>query len=134
MQLVQEITVYIPNVPSSIAVLGDKLRAADVNISAIMCVDAGSKNKVHLIVSDVETAKIVLREIGTVETKSIIEVTMKNKPGAVASIGRACAASGLNIHNLYATSSGKESMVYIDCDNPEKALESLKQWKNHTLS
>ena len=134
MQLVTQVSIGIPNEPSALAMLGDKLRAADVNISAITCSEGQPKTMVHMIVSDHETAKIVLHDLGSVHTKQVIELTMKNKPGAIAGIGRACAAGNINIRNIYSTSSGKESMVYIDTDEAVKGLEALKHWKNSTLS
>lgn len=129
MQLATQISIAIPNIPSSLAVVGDKLRSADVNISAISCTDVGATNIVHLIVSDPETAKIVLADVGQVTARSVISATLKNKPGAIAGIGRSCAAAGVNIKNLYATTCGKESMVYIDTDDNVKSLELLKKWK-----
>ena len=134
MQIVTQVSVAIPNVPSSLAVLGDRLRAADVNINAISCSEGNPSSIIHLIVSDSDTAKLVLHELGPVSQKSVLALLMENKTGVIAKIGRACAAANVNIRNIYATTYGKESMVYIDTDDAEKALSSLKQWTNGSFS
>lgn len=129
MEAVQQITVAMPNIPSSLAKLGDRLRAADVNILGMTCTEGRPNTSIHLVVDDPETAKIVLREIGTVSTRPILSLTIKNKPGAIASVARDCAAAGINIRNFYTTLGGREGIAYIDCEDADKALELLKKWK-----
>jgi hypothetical protein len=132
MEAVTQVSVVIPNVPSSLAMVG--LRAADVNISAITCTEGHPHTTVHLIVSDPETAKLVLSELGHVHLRPVIAVMMKNKPGAIAGIGRSCAAAHMNIRNIYSTTCGKEAMVYIDTDDVPTAMQQLKQNKMPGMS
>ncbi len=129
MKLATEVTIAIKNAPSSLAKVGDKLRASEVNIEAISCSEGEGKTAIHLIVSDHETAKIVLRELGTVTSMEVLALRMKNKPGAIADIGRACAAANINIGNIYATTCGKEAMVYVAVENPAEALNAMKSWE-----
>lgn len=136
MQLALQVNVTVPNQPSSLAKVCDKLRANDVNITAITCTEGREHTTIHMIVNDVETAKIVLQDLGKVSTTPVLGFLMKNKPGMIAVIGRACAVAGVNIHNLFATTAGKEAMVYVSVDDVEKAATSLKEWeknlsKNH---
>jgi hypothetical protein len=133
MQTATQVNITMPNVPSSLAKVGDKLRASDVNISAITCTEGKDSTVIHLIVDDVETAKIVLKELGHVSTTSVIGFKMKNKPGAIAGIGRACAAAGMNIGMIYATTCGKEAMVYVTVADIDKAVTTMKNWED-TLS
>ncbi len=119
----------MPNVPSSLAKVCDKLRSSDVNITAITCTEGKERTVIHLIVNDPETAKIVLKDLGEVSTTFVLGFQMKNKPGAIATLGRACAVAGVNIHNIYATTSGKEAMVYVSVDDVEQAAASLKKWE-----
>lgn len=129
MEPIDQITISMPNVPSSLAKVGDKLRAADVNIIAITCTEGNPNTLINMVVDDTETAKIVLRELGTVSARTVIRVELKNKPGAIASVARECAAAGINIHNFYTSVSGKEAIAYIDTDNAKQALELIKAWK-----
>ena len=127
MQIVQQVNVAMPNVPSSLAKVGDRLRAEDLNIDAISCTE--TPPVIHLIVDDPETAKIVLKDLGTVTITPVIAFTVKNKPGVIASIGRACAAIGVNIRLIYATTFGKDAMVYMLVDDAQNVMEKLKTWE-----
>jgi len=132
MDTTTQINIAVPNVPSSLARVSDKLRASGINISAITCTEGPSQTVIHLIVDDPETSKIVLKEFGMVTTTQVLSIRMKNSPGAIASIGRECAAAGVNIRNIYATTCGKEAMVYISVDDIQTALSQLKVWKDAT--
>ncbi len=129
MELDTQVNVSMPNVPSSLAKVGDKLRSSDVNISAITCTEGPDKTVIHLIVDDIETAKIVLKDLGTVTTTGVLAFKMKNKPGAIANIGRACAAAGINIGMIYATTCGKEAMVYVTVPDIKDAADKVAVWE-----
>jgi hypothetical protein len=129
MQKAIQVNIAMPNVPSSLAKVGDKLRSSDVNINAIACTEGKTHTTIHLIVDDVDTAKIVLKDLGTVTTTDVIGITLKNKPGAIATIGRACAAANINIGMVYATTCGKEAMLYITVPDPDEAMERIKVWE-----
>lgn len=129
MEAVTQLSIVVPNAPSSLAKVGDRLRSANVNISAITCTEGHPNTTIHLIVDDSETAKIVLKELGHVSTHDVIALVLKNKPGAIAAIARECAAAGINIHNIYTTTYGKETMLYVDADDAKGALSLLKAWK-----
>lgn len=124
-----QVTVAMPNVPSSLAKVGDKLRAAGVNIDAISCTEGPQQTLIHLIVDDPETAKLVLKDLGEVTMEHVLALKMRNKPGAIANIGRACAAMGVNIGMIYATTCGKEAMVYVAVGDVEQTMELLKKWE-----
>ena len=127
MKLVQQVTIKLPNVPSSLAKVGDRLRSEELNIEAI----SSSENPpmIHLIVDDPETAKLVLQELGSVTITPVIAFEVKNRPGVIANIGRACAAMGVNIRLIYATTFGKDAMVYIAVDDASATMELLKKWE-----
>ena len=126
METAIQINVGLRNHPGSLAHMSDKLRAADVNIEALFCTDGEKESVVHLIVDDVETAKMVLRDIGEVTTEEVLSCEVKNKPGAIAQVARMCAGAQLNIRHIYATSLGKEAMVYLSVDDIEKAKKVLQ--------
>ncbi len=129
MQTAVQVNITMPNVPSSLAKVGDRLRAAEVNISAISCTEGKSTTVIHLILDDVETGKLVLKELGAVSITDVVAFKLKNKPGMIAAIGRECAAAQINIGNIYATTCGKEAMVYITVPDPKEAVRRLKDWE-----
>lgn len=126
METALQINVGIPNHPGALARMSDMLRAADVNIDALFCTDGEKESVVHLIVDDVETAKLVLRKVGEVTTTEVLACKVKNKPGAIAQLARLCAGAGINIRHIYGTSLGKEAMAYLAVDEIEKAKKALK--------
>ena len=129
MTSVTQLTVVIPNAPGNLAKMTDLLRAAHVNISALSMMETGQQCKVHLILDDVETAKITLKMSYAVTAKEVLAFHIRNAPGAIASIGRACAGAGVNIQTLYSTATGKEAMVYVVVDDLGKAKEAVARWK-----
>ena len=132
MKTVDQVNIIMPNIPSSLAKVGDKLRSAEINIDAISCTEGPSKTVIHLIVDDPETAAIVLKDLGAVTTTEVLELRMRNKPGAIADIGRSCAAMGVNIRMIYATTCGKEAMVYVAVEGDvSAAIQALKTWEKN---
>jgi hypothetical protein len=129
METAVQVNVTMPNIPSSLAKIGDRLRASDVNISAICCTEGKTSTIIHLIVDDTDTAKLVLKELGAVTTTDVLAFRMKNRPGAIADIGRTCAAAGVNIGIIYATTCGKEAMVYVTVEDITKAAAAVKAWE-----
>ncbi len=126
MKVALQINVIVPNSPGSLARMSDMLRAADVNVEALFCTDGEKESVVHFIVDDVETAKMVLREIGKITTTEVLAIQVKNKPGAIANVARMCAGAQINIRHIYATSLGKEAMCFLAVDNMEAAKKVLK--------
>lgn len=128
MHTATQVTIVLPNIPSSLAKVGDLLRSANVNILAISCREGQPETAIHLVVDDPETAKIVLKPLGKVTLTEVLAFLVKNKPGAIASIGRAFAGAGINIQTIYATATGKEAMAYVAVDDPKSAIAALKPW------
>src|SRR3989344_7476393 len=132
METVLQLNIPVPNAPSSLAKVGDTLRAANVNILAITCTEGPSQTIIHTVVDDPETAKIVLKPFGKITTTKVLSFLIKNKPGAIASIGRALSGAYINIRYIYATTTGKEARAYVAVENDEteEALKALEPWKS----
>ena len=135
MKVVTQVNLTTKNVPGAFAKIGDMLRAHDINIDAVSCQEGGETSVVSLILNTigsdaVPVAKEVLREMGSIDTEEIIVFLMKNKPGAIAQIGRACSGAGVNIRNMYATTFGTSATVYVSVDDIEKAREGLASFKD----
>lgn len=124
-----QVTIVMANIPGQLAKVGDTMRGAGVNISAISCSEGKDQSAVHMIVDDVDSAKTALKGMGTVSTSEVIGFKMKNKPGAIGMIGRACAAAGVNVRNMYATTCGPEAMVFVCVDDIAKA-KAAEVWRD----
>ncbi len=124
-----QLNVPLPNTPGSLAGLSDRLRAADVNINAICLTEGKGTSTAHLIVDDPETAKLMLQTQYKVSETEVLTFKMKNQPGAISAIARACAAARINIRSVYATTYGREATVFVVVDDIAKAQEHLKAWE-----
>ena len=129
MQIVTQLNVIMPNAPGNLANVSDRLRAAGVNIGAVSCTEGKPTTILHLIVDDVDSAKLTLQPIAKISTSDALAFKMKNKPGSIAAIGRACAGAQINIRNIYATTCGKEAMVYVVVEDSEEAASLLQNWE-----
>ena len=125
-----QLNIAMKNAPGNLANVSDMLRRADINISAISSSEGSPSSIIHMIVSDPETAKIILQPHWTVTSDDLIAFRAKNKPGAIAAIGRGCAGAGVNIRTIYSTSFGPDAMVYVLVDDMEKAVKFFKTWKD----
>ncbi len=126
MKTALQLSVALPNNPGSLARMTDILRASDVNIEALFCNEGANETAVHIVVNDPETAKMVLRDMGDVTATEVLAIPIKNKPGAIANISRLCAGAQINIRHIYATSFGKDAMVYLAVDDIEKAKSFIR--------
>lgn len=129
MHIATQLNITIPNSPNTLAMMGDKLRAADVNIVALSCTEGSPNSVIHLIVNDAETAKIVLKDIGPVTMNEVLMFDIKNKPGAIAAIARDFAIVNINIKNVWATTHGTGGELYVHVENAAEAKEKLEHWK-----
>jgi hypothetical protein len=125
-----QLNITMKNAPGNLANLSDVLKRADINIAAISCTEGADYSTIHLIVNDPETAKIILQPHWKVTATNLLAFKVKNKPGAIAAIGRACAGAGVNIRNIYSTTLGADAMVYVLVDDMEKATTFFKTWKD----
>lgn len=125
-----QLNITMKNSPGNLANVSDMLRRADINITAIACTEGAVNSTIHLIVNDPETAKIILQPHWKVTTTDLLAFKAKNKPGAIASIGRACAGAEVNIKNIFSTSLGPDAMVYVLVDDMKRALAFFTKWKD----
>lgn len=125
---VTQLDVLVPNTPWSLAKVCDALRGAEVNISAISCTEGHPSSVLHLVVSDIETAKVAVEHLGKVSTSEVLAFHMKDKPGAIAAVARRLAGASINIRNIYATThgrQGKDAMVYVEVNGEIDRAEQL---------
>lgn len=126
--IIEQVNLQVPNTPGMLARVSDALKAADINIEAICCMDRGDESSIHMIVDDTDTAVIALKDMGIVTRESVMAFQKINKPGAISQIARSCAGGNINIRGIYATTHGKkEAMVYVMVDDIEKANTVFNQ-------
>jgi len=119
-----EFTVHLANRPGMLATLAEQIADAGVNIEALAAFGVGEVGMVRLIVTDEAIARSVLRRAGmSFEERPITVTTLPHHPGALASLTRDLADSGVNIDALYLLRSSAEGLELAigidDRDLPE---------------
>jgi hypothetical protein len=118
---VTEFTVRLANAPGMLAALAERLDDAGVHIEAVAAFGAGARGVVHLVVSDAEMARSVLREAGMAfEERPVIATELPPEPGALARMARRLADTGVNIEALYLLRSSAEGLEFaVAVDRPD---------------
>jgi len=116
-----EFTVRLANAPGMLAALTEHLDDAGVHIEAVAAFSAGARGVVHLVVSDAETTRAVLREAGMAfEERPVLTTSLPAQTGALAAMARRLADSGVNIEALYLLRSSAEGLEFaVAVDRPD---------------
>ncbi|MBE9547445.1 MAG: ACT domain-containing protein, partial [Proteobacteria bacterium] len=82
---VEQISIFLENKPGGLEDATKVLADADINIRALSLADTTDFGILRLIVSDVDTAKSVLKENGfTVGRTTVVAVEVPDRPGGLA--------------------------------------------------
>lgn len=113
-----EFTVRLANRPGMLAALTALLADAGITIEAIAAFGSGRNGVVHLVVDDAVATRGVLTEAGTAfEERSVVATMLPHEPGALATMTRRLADTGVNIEALYllrSTAEGREFAITVD--------------------
>ncbi len=102
-----EFTVAIPDVPGSLAGLGQTLGDARVNIEAIEGFAGGGYGLVRFVADNPEPAARALDAAGYAHTRrEVLIVRVLDEPGALGELALVLAEAGINIDAIYVTTRG----------------------------
>jgi hypothetical protein len=104
MTKVTQLTVFVENMPGTLANVAKTLGEAGVNILDFLTGTIGIAGYVQLVVDDVGKAKDALRRGGYAFTEqTVLYAEVQNVPGTLAALAAKLAAQKINIHSGYAT-------------------------------
>ena len=120
-----EFSVTMANRPGELATLARELGTAGVNIETLAAFSTGSEAFLKLVVSNDDTARIVLKNAGVpFEERRIVSATLHDQPGALAQMTEALAATGVNIEAMYLLQASPEGLHFaLAVDDPDRADE-----------
>ncbi len=100
--MIDEITLYVPNVPGQLDRAFKALAEAQVNLLAFSLEQAGAYGIVRLIADSIENARNQLEKyaFGLTTTK-VFAIEMPHKPGALQDVTEALATAAINIEYGY---------------------------------
>lgn len=123
-----EFIVALPDQPGSLAGFARMLAAAGVNIDALAGWNASGEGIVRLVVNDPDAARRVFDDSGLrYGERSVLSVSLPNRPGALADLSGSLADAGVNIEAIYVVGGGSESLdIAIAVDETESAADLLE--------
>ena len=126
---VQQLSVFLENREGRLEEVLDVLAKKGVNIVALSLADTSDYGMLRLIVSDPHKGRAALKEAGI--TAMLTDVVALRVPHATGSLNKAMhqiVDGEVNIEYMYAFigKSDKGALVIVRVENPEKALEVLK--------
>jgi hypothetical protein len=110
-----EFTFTLFNTPGVLAEVGNALGRKGINIKALVSLSMGEKADLHLVVDDADAAAAELEEYGVVfRRREVLEIPVRDEPGALGTLADAVAEAGGNIDAAYLTTRGTVIVAVAD--------------------
>jgi len=123
----KNLTVSVEDRPGQLAMLGEALGAAKVNLIGACAYTTAGRGTIHLLVDDknVEAAKKALQGTGVwvQGERDVLVKKIADRPGALGKMGRKLADAGVNVDLMYLAT---ETRIVFGVSDMEKAKKALK--------
>ena len=118
--MAKDLTILLEDRPRQLALLGETLGNANINMEAACGFNIGVKGEIHILVEDAEGAKEALEKAGipVKGEREVLVMGITNRPGE---FGRLCcqiAEADVNIDLFYLTASNQ---IVFGVDNLDRA-------------
>ena len=129
MKLIKQISVFVENKSGRLSDILNGIGKNGIDISALSIADTNDFGIVRMIVNDPDKAAEILKSNNlVVKVTDVIALAVADKPGGLAGEIEKLKNAGISIEYMYAFigKSDKGALVIVRVENPEKALEVLK--------
>ena len=129
MKLIKQISVFVENKSGRLSDILNVIGKNGIDISALSIADTTDFGIVRMIVNDPDKAAEILKSNNlVVKVTDVIALAVADKPGGLAGEIEILKNAGISIEYMYALigKSDKGALVIVRVENPEKALEVLK--------
>lgn len=128
----KQYSIALENHPGALHSVLTKLSAAGVNILGVSSEGVGCYGFVHLV-SDtgVKASKVLERAGFRIFESPVFNVDLANRPGELARLTQALAANGVNLIQIYGTTSGHVGRLLFTVDNADKARPIVAKFAKH---
>ena len=129
MKLIKQISVFVENKSGRLSDILNVIGKNGIDISALSIADTTDFGIVRMIVNDPDKAAEILKSNNlVVKVTDVIALAVADKPGGLAGEIEKLKHAGISIEYMYAFigKSDKGALVIVRVENPEKALEVLK--------
>ncbi len=124
----QQLSVFVANVPGTLAQVLKTLAKAKINIIGMMVTDSIDHAVIRMVVEAPEKAAHLLGNAGVLVIESdVLGLHVDDTPGALLDVAAKLAAAKVNIAYTYSTDgSGGQVTVFLKPTNMAKAMKALK--------
>ena len=129
MKLIKQISVFVENKSGRLSDILNVIGKNGIDISALSIADTTDFGIVRMIVNDPDKAAEILKSNNlVVKVTDVIALAVADKPGGLAGEIEKLKNSGISIEYMYEFigKSDKGALVIVRVENPENALEVLK--------
>lgn len=129
MKLIKQISVFVENKSGRLSDILNVIGKNGIDISALSIADTTDFGIVRMIVNDPDKAAEILKSNNlVVKVTDVIALAVADQPGGLAGEVEKLKNAGISIEYMYAFigKSDKGALVIVRVENPEKALEVLK--------
>lgn len=126
---IKQLSIFVENNTGKLHSIVDALGMNGISISALSLAETTDFGVLRVIVSDVEEAREVLKEMGVIsKVTDVIAVYLYHRAGGLAAVLKPITAAGVNVEYMYAFLGRKEgkALMVLKPDNTEKAVEALQ--------
>lgn len=126
---IKQLSIFVENNTGKLHSIVDALGTNGISISALSLAETTDFGVLRVIVSDVEKAREVLKEMGVIsKVTDVIAVYLYHRAGGLAAVLKPITAAGVNVEYMYAFLGRKEgkALMVLKPDNTEKAVEALQ--------
>ena len=127
---IHQLSIFCENKPGHIVAPCRLLAGEGVNLLALSLADTQRFGILRVIVSDWKKAQQLLEAAGhVVKVTETVAVQVPDRPGALAEVLGVFEGSAINIEYMYAVPnhSGEQAVLIFRFDNPDAAVEHLKE-------
>ncbi|HEY1842519.1 MAG TPA: amino acid-binding protein [Mycobacterium sp.] len=120
-----DLTLYLDDEPGELALIGDVLGRAGVNIAGLCALTSGGgRAEVHILVHDATPAFEALQGAGLkiVEEQEVIVLDIKDRPGALGEVVHKLGAAKINVETAYLATNTR---LVLGADNLADAKAAL---------
>ena len=130
MAKVKQISAWVEDRPGTLGAVAEALGAKKVDIRAFLAATMDGKGFVRVVVDRPAVARRVFESQGWKTTvDELLEVTIADRPGALARVADRLGAAGVNIHYGYVGTARSAARVnlYLSVDDPAAAAKLLRR-------
>ncbi len=125
----KQISAWVEDRPGMLGKVAEALGARKISIRAFMAAKLDGRGFVRVVVDRPAAARRVFRQQGWETTEDdVLEVTVPDRPGALAEVADRLGASGINIQYAYVgtAKSARRGNLYLAVADPKAAAAALR--------